>query len=155
LWLHLCDTSQGKAANLGNVNVLDYQFLPTDQPVVVPPAFQIYKCLILIERKVGEAYQYEVSKLLVETGCRWSLSWGLDCISWDDSVDWANIDQFTGTTIPEDKLVVTTWHERETLEEVVEFSKQCTDHAGRVIEDTLVLDFGTLGKQRILESLYQ
>ena len=135
--------------------MLEYQFLPTDQPVVVPPVFQIYKCLILIERKVGEAYQYEVSKLLVETGCRWSLSRGLDCISWDDSVDWANIDQFTGTTIPEDNLVVTTWHERDTLEEVVEFSTQCRDHMGKLIEDTLVLDFGISDRKRLLKSLFQ
>jgi hypothetical protein len=41
------------------------------------------------------------------------MAWGRECSSWDDSVDWANIDKFGDSPIPDDECVVTTWHEDE------------------------------------------
>lgn len=113
-----------------------------------------FKCLILIEREVGGDYRNEVSKALVKAGCLFSLAWGIDCSAWDDSCDWAFLEVYDFSDFPEKKFVMTTWHEDETLEEVVEFAKHCTDYSEVNIEDILVLDFSHHERSQLIEKLY-
>ena len=49
---------------------------------------------------------------------------------------------------------MTTWHENETLEEVVVFAKHCTDYSEAQLEDILVLDFAHHERSELIESLY-
>jgi hypothetical protein len=57
------------------------------------------------------------------------LAWGIECSTWDDSVDYAHI--MTCIDEPRENLsdddhVMTTWHEDETLDEVFTFAKSWT-----------------------------
>lgn len=131
-----------------------YVFLPTDVPFFVPKEMTKFKCLILIEREVGADYRSEVSKALVKTGCLHSLAWGNDCSAWDDSVDMAFLEARNLGDYPKDKFVMTTWHEDETLEEVVEFAKHCTDYSETKLVDILVLDFAHDERSELIEKLY-
>ncbi|QDL91144.1 hypothetical protein FDP22_04725 [Paroceanicella profunda] len=110
--------------------------------------------MILIEREVGGDYRDEVSKALVKAGCLYSLAWGIDCAAWDDSVDWAFLAAYDFGKYPENKFVMTTWHDDETLEEVVEFSKHCADNSNIKLEDILVLDFSHHERSQLIEKLY-
>ena len=121
--------------------MFEYIFLPTDTPVIIPPEMTQFKCLILIERDVSEDYRHEVSKTLVEASCLYTLAWGRNCTLWDDSVDWAFLEHYNHKNVPEEKFVTTTFHPNETLEEVIEFAKDCTEYSLVRLEDTLVLDF--------------
>lgn len=51
------------------------------------------------------------------------MAWGVGCSSWDDSVDLANLEQCGFGDIPDEAFVMTTWHERDTLQQVFEFSR--------------------------------
>ena len=134
--------------------MFNYIALPTDVPVSFPKEITKFKCLILIEREVDRDYRNEVSKALVKAGCLYSLAWGIDCSEWDDSVDWAFLEAYNFGDYPEDKLVMTTWHEDETLEEVVEFAKHCTDYSEEKLEDIIVLDFAYQERSDLIEKLY-
>ncbi|MGD1924930.1 MAG: hypothetical protein ACFB03_12195 [Paracoccaceae bacterium] len=134
--------------------MFSYVFLPTDVPEPVPKDMTKFKCLILIEREVGGDYRYEVCKALVKAGCLYALAWGIDCSAWDDSVDWAFLEAHNFGDYPEDKFVRTTWHEGETLEEVVEFARHCTDHSEVKLEDVLVLDFVHHERSGLIKKLY-
>ena len=105
-----------------------------------------FKCLVLIEREVGTDYRKEVSAALVAAGCLHALAWGLDCSLWDDAVDWAFLDYHGYGDYPEDKFVMTSWHDDETLEETVHFAKHCTTYSDVKLDDILVLDF--TGRER-------
>jgi len=131
-----------------------YLFLPVDVPISIPTEMTKFKCLILIEREVGWEYQNEVSKALVKAGCRYSLAWGSNCSSWDDSVDWAFLEAYNFGDYPEDKFVTTTWHEDETLEEAVEFAKHCTKYSEVNLEDILVLDFAHHERSDLIKEFY-
>ncbi|MGB0506927.1 MAG: DUF7684 family protein, partial [Pikeienuella sp.] len=61
-----------------------YLFIPADSQFSFPKGLGVFKCLILIEREVDDVYRNMVSKQIVEAGCIWSLSWGIDCVLWDD-----------------------------------------------------------------------
>ncbi|WP_171054031.1 DUF7684 family protein [Arenibacterium halophilum] len=113
-----------------------------------------FKCLILIEREVGEDYRYLVSKALVEAGCLYSLAWGIDCSAWDDSVDWAFLEAYDFKAFPEEKFVMTTWHENESLAETVAFAKHCTKYSEVKLEDILVLDFAHQERGDYIKKLY-
>lgn len=58
-----------------------------------------------------------VANWLVSSGCRYAVCAGLNCSEWHDTVDTADIIRDPTTQ----KLVMTTWHEDETIEDIVWF----------------------------------
>lgn len=136
------------------LQMFNYVFLPTDVPVSVPKDMTKFKCLILIEREVGRDYRHAVSKVLVNSGCLYSLAWGIGCSAWDDSVDWAFLETYDFGAYPEEKFVMTTWHEDESLEEAVEFAKHCTEYSEVKLDDILVLDFAHYERGDFIKKLY-
>ena len=134
--------------------MFNYIFLPEDVPVSVPKGMTKFKCLILIERDVGEDYRCLVSKALVEAGCLYSLAWGIECSAWDDNVDWAFLEAYDFKASPEEKFVMTTWHENESLAETVAFAKHCTKYSEVKLEDFLVLVFAHQDRGDFIKKLY-
>jgi hypothetical protein len=67
------------------------------------------------------------------------MAWGLDCGSWDDSVDWANLSRFDYGDIPEEAFVMTTWHDDEPLSETFWFAGHCAEHPTSDLGHTVVL----------------
>ncbi|MGC1497549.1 MAG: hypothetical protein WA790_17230 [Sulfitobacter sp.] len=132
-----------------------YLFLPKDTPIAIPPEFSRFKCLILIERDVNDSYRNDVSDTLVKNGCLYMMAWGLDCSLWDDSVDWAFLALYEYGAYPEDQFVMTTWHENDTLQEMLEFAKVCSDHSDVDLQDILVLDFGSHERGGFIEQSYR
>ncbi|WP_456239030.1 DUF7684 family protein [Ruegeria lacuscaerulensis] len=133
-----------------------YQFVPSDTLVLIPSHLGKYKCLLLIERPVGEEFRHELSRLLVSSGCLFTMAWGLDCSLWDDSVDYANIEKFDYRGIPDDQVVMTTWHEEDTLEEVLRFAKvdAVVSYADEPLHNLLVLDFVKENRAELIEAAY-
>ena len=108
-----------------------------------------FKCVVVIESEVSLARQSEISCWLVEAGCLYMMAWGPGCSSWDDSVDWANLEKFDFNEVPDEKFVLTTWHESEPLQEVFEFSKFSAMHPTAEMQDTLILHIN--GKDKAQE----
>lgn len=131
-----------------------YRFLPTNLKFSIPEEMEEFKCLILVEREIENDFRDDVSNLLVGSGCLYALAWGRNCSLWDDSIDYANLKEFNYGEIPEDKFVMTTWHENETLEDTIEFAKHCTDYSDVKLEDILVLDFGGQERGALIKGLY-
>ncbi len=136
--------------------MLHYQFVPIGATISILPELGQYKCVVLIERPVSDEFRNNVSQLLVESGCRYMMAWGLDCSAWDDSVDWANIFQFHPEKIPDDQFVMTTCHDGDSLEEVFRFAKFDAVSSGTFepISNLLVLDFGIQERAAMLKDIY-
>lgn len=132
-----------------------YILLPVDVPISIPVEMTKFKCLILNERDVGEQYRTEVSETLVKAGCVLASAWGLNCSAWDDDVDYAFLDHYDFDQCPEDQCVMTTWHDNETLEEIVEFVKLYNGYSDVKLDDILVLDFATQDRGEFIEKLYK
>ncbi len=75
------------------------------------------------------------------------MAWGNNCSSWDDSVDFSNYLQFKGKEIPDESFVITTWHEDESLSEVLWFSKHSAFHESCDLENTVVLHISQESKR--------
>ena len=64
-----------------------------------------FKAIVVIEDRPTPEWETQASKWLVDSGCLYMMAWGEDCSSWDDSVDWANLETFDFGDIPDDEDV--------------------------------------------------
>jgi hypothetical protein len=117
-------------------------------------ALSPFRSVVIIEESVTSEWQSLVSHWLVKSGCLFMIAWGKDCSTWDDSVDIANIEEFGFGDIPEDKLVMTTWHDKEPLKEVFWFSKNNAYHPTVELPNTLILHISNTNKENELLSEY-
>ncbi len=70
------------------------------------------------------------------------LAWGADASSWGDSLDMAFISTDPNFDPPDDRHVMTTWHNNETIQNVVWFALKNTNLDARVFHDYLALMIG-------------
>jgi hypothetical protein len=77
--------------------------------------------LMVEDRTITPDEQMEISRHLLEQGCRWAMAFGHDASSWDDSIDYAHICRYPDCRPPEDAHVMTTWHDSDTLDEIAQF----------------------------------
>lgn len=113
-----------------------------------------FRAVILVDTQVSSEWQSTVSEWLVRSGCRYAMAWGVSSSAWDDAVDMANIEQFEFNEIPEDRFVMTTWHEDETLDEVFWYCKNCAFHPKIDLRNTLLLHISTQDRGEELERSY-
>ena len=107
---------------------MKYIYLPPDTDL--PDIFELepFRAIVVVESPVSANWQALVSSWLVRSGCRYMMAWGIDCSSWDDSVDFASIEADDFQEIPDDRFVMTTWHDDVPLDEVFFFAKHCALH---------------------------
>jgi len=115
--------------------------------------FGPFKAVVIIEQEVTSGWRRKVSEWLVENDCLYMLAWGHNCSAWDDSVDIANLEQFDYGEIPDDRFIMTTWHESEPLHEVFWFSKHSAIHPHVELMKTVLIHVSVESKEReLLES---
>lgn len=132
-----------------------YFRLQNGDPLPVLDGFSPYKAVVVIEDIVDFEWQAAASRWLADSGCLFMMAWGKDCSSWDDSVDYANMDQFASGEIPDDKFILTSWHGDEPLQQVVWFSKFAAIHSTIELENVLFLHIGSADRQSEFEDLYR
>jgi len=110
-------------------------------------AFNPFRAVVIIEQPVSIDWQSKISDWLVRSGCLYMMAWGEHCSAWDDSVDFANMEQFDYGDIPADKDVMTTWHAEESLDEVFFFAKQHASHPIVDLQTTLLIHISAISKE--------
>jgi hypothetical protein len=115
-----------------------YLFLKPDGALPALNAAAPFKAVVVIESEVTPEWQAQVSDWLVRSGCLYMMAWGRDCGAWDSSVEVANLKLFDFGEIPEDRFVMTTWHEKELLEDVFWFSLRTAVHESVALEQTYI-----------------
>lgn len=116
--------------------------------------FSPFKAVLIIEADVESEWQSAVSRWLADSGCRYMMAWGAACSSWDDSVDEANLEQFDHGEIPEDEFIMTTWHDDESLEDVLRFAKTVARHPAVELHNTLFLHVGADDREDEIIALF-
>jgi hypothetical protein len=135
-------------------NSLKYLHLLPDAALPKLGGQHRFKAVVVIEAEVSQMWQWEVSRWLVSSGCRYMLAWGKDCSSWDDAVDEANLERFDYGDIADEETVMTTWHEDDDLEEVFWFAKNRAKHPVLDLNDTVLIHICGVEKHEEFEELY-
>lgn len=79
---------------------------------------------------------------LVESGCVYAVCGGADCEAWHDAVDEAFAALQVEGRVPDDRMVMTTWHAGESARDVAEFYVRSAVPAAGAVEWHLVLRIG-------------
>jgi hypothetical protein len=110
--------------------------------------FAPFRAVIILDDSYSGKWQDEVSDWLVASGCLYMMAWGEGCSSWDDSVDFANLRQFDFGEIPDDHFVMTTWHDKEPIEEAFRFAQFCATHPNVNLDLTLLIHVSAKNSQK-------
>jgi hypothetical protein len=78
--------------------------------------------VVACDPTISPEKQADISTQLVANDCRYMLAWGHNASSWDDSVDMAFLQTDPDLNPPDDRHVMTTWHDHETLDDVIWFA---------------------------------
>jgi hypothetical protein len=118
---------------------VDYLLLTTSTELPDISALHPFKAVVIVEDTVTPDRQAEISQWLVDEGCLYMMAWGEACRSWEESVDLANLETFDFGEIPDDRLIVTTWHADESLKDVFWFAKHTAMHPCFPLNKTVLL----------------
>lgn len=113
-----------------------------------------YRCVLVADEKVNDKKMAEIADWLVKTGCLYFMAWGKQGTLWDDAVDKANLEAFNYEHIPDEKFVMTTWHDNESLYDVFFFALACTNHMAVNLEKTVILHIAKQPNQEQLINLF-
>lgn len=78
------------------------------------------------------------------------MAWGAACGDFHDSVDWAELAAFNFGEVPDENLVMTTWHEGEPLTEVFGFSAFAALHPTVELNHTLIIDISPEPRRELI-----
>jgi hypothetical protein len=131
--------------------MIEYLRLTTQTPLPNIQHLRPFKAVVIVEIPVDSDWQWQVSQWLVASGCLYMMAWGFECSSWDDAVDWANLEMFNYGNIPDNAFVMTTWHEKQSLKNVLWFAKYTAIHPDVSLQNTLLLAISCNNNKKILE----
>jgi hypothetical protein len=98
--------------------------------------------LVVSVKDVTADEQRELSEAFVAQGCRYAVCTGVRASEWDDSIDHASVVAELDGLRPEDRLVMTAWHDDEPLVEVARFFFEHTAFEDFVPERRLAVLLG-------------
>jgi hypothetical protein len=113
-----------------------------------------FLAIVLVEDEVAESWMWDVSRWLVASSCRYALAWGRDCEAWHDAIDDASLEAFDYEDVPADRVVMTTWHEDEDIEDVFWFARHRASHPDVPLSATLILHIAPAARKDELEARY-
>jgi hypothetical protein len=117
-----------------------YIHLPPGSPFPELPRSRT-RVVVVVDMAVSPEWQWLASKWMIDIGCLYMMAWGIDCTSWDDSVDYAHLEKYDYNyeQIPEDDFVVTTWHDDDPLPVVFRYAKGELEHPHFELNRTIIL----------------
>lgn len=98
--------------------------------------------LVIAEPGVPNDERHAVTDKIVRLGCRYACCAGHQCSEWHDCIDYSYLYSDPGFSPPDEKFIMTTWHEDESLEDVAFFFRMCTSIDGVVPRHFLVVILG-------------
>jgi hypothetical protein len=108
-------------------------------PVPALPAALTSATTTALYGRAAWDWRSQVCKWLVGTDCPYVMAWGVECEQWHDECDVSVCERFDGREVPEEICNMTTWHNREPMEEVFWFCKVCATHDHADLASTLIL----------------
>lgn len=132
-----------------------YLHLPEGSDLPTIGSDEPFKAVVILEQPTSTAWRDAASDWLVRSGCLYMVAWGRECSAWDDSVDLANVKAFDYGDVPEDRFVMTTWHDNETLIETFWFAEHVALHPTVSLTRTVIIDVGNADRQAQMLETYR
>lgn len=103
---------------------------------------ELYAVLLWATRTTTAARKHRVCAALIASGCRYVVCGGRESVAWEDAADEAFLAQDLPEADIDENLVMTTSHERESMDDVAFFFTRCTNFGPHDFTRFLVLMMG-------------
>lgn len=100
------------------------QHYKNDEPLGIDFKGDPFVCMLWNDRE--NFVSSELIEEILKKGCRYFVAGGIDCEKWHDYTDEIHFNFYPDFQIPDSEHVMTTWHDNETLEEVIRFALNLT-----------------------------
>jgi hypothetical protein len=132
-----------------------YLWLPPGETPPEVSALAPFKAVVVLAADYSANWQKVVSDWLVASGCRYMMAWGPDSTTWDDSVDWADLEA-RNFEDDDSRFVMTTWHDKETLESAFWYSQFCANFSYDDVPlmNALIVDISSKDREAELLHLF-
>ncbi len=116
-----------------------------------------FSAVVILSSEYPTDWRTEVNRWLLKNGCRYVMAWGPDCEAWHDNVDGVNLECHPFGDIPDDRFVMTTWHDNDTLEKLLWYGQFCGNlsYDGVELNDTILLDVGSVDRRSEMLTLWE
>ena len=131
-----------------------YLHLAPENDLPVLEGLTAFKAIVMVEAEVPETTRWDVSRWLVESGCKYALAWGGQCEAWRESIDDAALEAADYEDVPEEEQVMATAHDDEDLSEVFWFAKHRASHA-RELHETLIVHIAEAPRRDEIEAEFR
>jgi hypothetical protein len=135
---------------------MDINYLQLKPGATLPDISSLkpFLAIVVIEESVEPAWREKVSHWLVDSGCRYLMSWGADKSAWDEAVDLANIAQFNRGDIPMDEMVLSVEHGNGALEQFFKEAKATVMQDCADFNNSILLHIFRENKEKEYLTLY-
>jgi hypothetical protein len=97
------------------------------------------RAVLIADQSASDSWREQIADWLVAGNCLYFIAWGVACEAWHDEVDWAVLEANGYRDIPDDRFVMTTWHDKDPLSEALWFAGNCAEHPDVDLEKTVIL----------------
>jgi hypothetical protein len=128
---------------------------PLGQLAPQSPPFQ---AILIVEDEadeVDELWQFDLCRAIAASNCRYLLAWGDDCAAWRDAVEDAVLEAADYEDLPPDRVVLTTAHEDEDLDEVFWFARRRAAHPALLLHAVVILHVAPRPDRERLEAAWR
>lgn len=117
-----------------------YVHLPPDEDCPQPVDSGPIAAVVIIEiSNWSDRWQRHVCKWLLDSHVHYVMIWGNSCADWHDRVDDEFIITHPTDDLSDTELVMTAWHDDETLDEVFWFARNAAHHPEYEFSDLLIV----------------
>jgi hypothetical protein len=120
-------------------------FHALSRPYELSASFQglEYVCILFVnDETINSEEQAQLSAQIISSGCRYAVCTGYRCSTWDDSIDMASL-EVNNFEFKDETFVMTTWHENESVEDVIFYGLMNTMFDDLVFSKYLILTVGS------------
>lgn len=113
-----------------------------------------FLAVLVVDAVCDEMWRWDACRWLAASQCRYLAAWGEACEDWAESALDAQLEAFDYEDIPAEKLLMTTSHEDEDLEEVFWFARHKARHPALQLGQAVIIHIAERGRKQELEALY-
>ncbi|WP_350334319.1 DUF7684 family protein [Coralliovum pocilloporae] len=137
--------------------MLRYKHLLPEKDISILDEKLSYKCVLLSEMKATASYRNSLCRQLINSGCKYFMAWGTECETWHDSMDTAVLEKSNYDEVPADEMVITTWHDGESIVDVLRFAKidACKSYTDEPLNELLVLDTSEQNRKAVVQEYFE
>ncbi|MCC2970311.1 hypothetical protein [Massilia sp. IC2-476] len=133
---------------------LSYLHVRPDEELPPLDAYPPFLAVLVVDVVCEEMWRWEACRRLAASQCRYLLAWGEQCEDWTESALDAQLEAFDFEDIPPEKLLMTTSHEDEDLDEVFWFARHKARHPALQLAQTLIIHIAERGRKGEMEARY-